>query len=163
MNKIQVNGNAPERAVFYTALYHSLLLPRVASDVDGSYPEFGGSGKIVKEGFTYYDDYSIWDTFRAVHPLILLLDPKRETDMIKSLLEKGREGGFLPIYPAWGSYTSEMIGDHADAIIVDAYAKGLRDFDADLAYKEMRKNAMELPADPALYEDGRGGERSSLT
>jgi predicted alpha-1,2-mannosidase len=156
LGAIQIAGNAPERRVFYTALYHSLLLPRTFSDVDGAYPRFAGGGKIeTAQGFTYYDDYSIWDTFRALHPLLTILDPKREGDMVQSLVSDGTQGGFLPIYPAWNSYTSEMIGDHADAIIVDAYTKGIRNFDVQQAYRLMRRNATESPSQED-YVDGRG-------
>jgi predicted alpha-1,2-mannosidase len=156
LGAVQIAGDAPQRRIFYTALYHSLLLPRTFSDVDGAYPGFAGGGTIeTAQGFTYYDDYSIWDTFRALHPLLTILDPKREGDMVQSLVAAGTQGGFLPIYPAWNSYTSEMIGDHADAIIVDAYAKGIRNFDVQQAYRLMRRNAMESPPQ-AAYEDGRG-------
>ena len=75
--------------------------------------------------------------------------------MVKSLIAKGQQGGFLPIYPAWNSFTSEMIGDHANAVIVDAYAKGIRGFDVLEAYRLMRKNATEHPS-PAEYSDGKG-------
>jgi predicted alpha-1,2-mannosidase len=157
LGRVEVGGKAPERATFYTALYHASLEPSVFSDASGTYPQFA-SGTPVKraEGFTYYCNFSIWDTFRAVHPLLTILDPDRETDMVKSLIRKGEEGGFLPIFPAWNSYTSEMVGDHADAIIADAYVKGIRGFDVQEAYRLMRKNAMEEPADIALYRDGRG-------
>jgi predicted alpha-1,2-mannosidase len=156
LGAIQIAGQAPQRRIFYTALFHSLLLPRTFSDVDGAYPSFGGSGKIeYARGFTYYSDYSIWDTFRALHPLLTILDPNRAGDMVESLVSAGTQGGFLPIYPAWNSYTSEMIGDHADAIIVDAYTKGIRNFDARQAYRLMRRNATESPSQ-ADYIDGRG-------
>ena len=162
LNRVQIEADLEHRQIFYTALYHSLLLPRVFSDVDGSYPGFAGEGRIeTAKGFTYYMDFSLWDTFRAVHPLFTILEPARELDMVKSLLAMGEQGGFLPIYPAWNSYTSEMIGDHADAVIVDAYVKGIRGFDAKEAYRLMRKNAMELPATQDLYLDGRG--RRALT
>jgi predicted alpha-1,2-mannosidase len=152
-----VGGDSAKARIFYTALYHSMLLPRVFSDVSGTYPGFANEGRVeTAKDFTYYCDYSLWDTFRAVHPLLTILDPPRELDMVKSLIAKGEQGGFLPIYPAWNSYTSEMIGDHAGAVIVDAYAKGIRDFDIHEAYRLMRKNATELPATHALYVDGRG-------
>jgi len=157
LGRVQIPSAAPECSVFYTALYHSMLLPRVFSDVDGSYPGFANEGRTeIAKGFTYYDDYSIWDTFRALHPLLTLLEPERETQMVQSLIAKGEQGGFLPIFPAWNSYTSEMIGDHAVAVIGDAYVKGLRGFDIEAAYRLMRKNATEMPATHAQYVDGRG-------
>jgi predicted alpha-1,2-mannosidase len=158
LEKIQIQEpDAAKRHVFYSALYHSMLLPRESSDVSGTYPGFAGEGKTeIAKGFTYYDDYSLWDTFRAVHPLFTVIEPERELDMVKSLIAKGEQGGFLPIYPAWNSYTSEMIGDHAVTVIGDAYAKGIRGFDIEEAYRLMRKNAMEQPASFADYADGRG-------
>ena len=157
LDKIEIAGDSPARKVFYTALYHAMLLPRIFSDVSGHYPSFGGGATIeTAKDYTYYCDYSLWDTFRAVHPLFTLIDPGRNADMVRSLVEKGKQGGFLPIFPAWNSYTSEMVGDHAGAVIVDAYEKGIRGFDEKEAYRLMRKNALQLPADAALYRDGRG-------
>lgn len=146
-----------QKSIFYTAMFHSMLLPRISSDLDGSYPKFGGGGEVEHaQGFTYYDDYSIWDTFRAVHPLFTLFDPARERDMVLSLLAKGEQGQFLPIFPAWNSYTSEMVGDHADAILADAYAKGIREFDAQKAFELMLHNASASPPTQQEYLDGRG-------
>ena len=156
LGSIQVGGQSRDRRIFYTALYHSMLLPRIFSDRSGTYPRFGGGQAIEHaDDFTFYTDFSIWDTFRAVHPLLVLLDPGRERDMVRSLLAMGEQGGFLPIYPAWNSYTAEMVGDHAGAIITDAYVKGVRGFDAEEALRLMRKNATETPPD-AAYRDGRG-------
>lgn len=149
--------SAANRQIFYTALYHSFQLPRVFSDLSGTYPSFaGGTQTETAKNFTYYDDFSIWDTFRAVHPLFTLVEPERSLDMVKSLIVKGEQGGFLPIFPAWNSYTSEMVGDHADAVITDAYVKGIRGFDVAAAYRLMHKNATELPENRADYLDGRG-------
>jgi predicted alpha-1,2-mannosidase len=157
LGRIQIPENASQSSIFYTALYHSMLLPRVFSDASGTYPGFAAEGHTeTAKGFTYYEDYSLWDTFRAVHPLFTLLDPSRELDMVKSLIAKGEQGGFLPIYPAWNSYTSEMVGDHAIAVIGDAYVKGIRGFDAEEAYRLMKRNATELPPTHDLYLDGRG-------
>lgn len=156
LSKIQVTAPVNDQKVLYTALYHMMLLPRIASDVDGEHPKFGGVGVATTEnGRTYYDDYSIWDTFRAVHPLYTILNPKLESDLVQSLIDKGEEGGWLPIFPAWSSYTSEMDGDHGVAIIGDTWLKGVRGFDMDKAYALMRKNATEM-APPAEYADGRG-------
>ena len=157
LDAIRVNGTSPDRVIFYTALYHSMLLPRIFSDVSGTYPRFAGGQEIEKAvNFTYYCDFSLWDTFRALHPLFTIVQPGRDGEMVRSLVEMGKQGGFLPIYPAWNSYTSEMVGDHATAVIADAYVKGIGGFDIRQAYELMRKNAMEIPSDVALYNDGRG-------
>lgn len=157
LGKIEVKGAALDRRVFYTALYHASQLPRVFSDADGSYPRFADGQTIeTAKGFNYYDDYSAWDTFRALHPLLTIIDVKRAADMAQSIIVKGQQGGFLPIFPAWNSYTSEMVGDHAGVIVADAYLKGIRGFDIDEAYRLMRKNATELPASRDEYVDGKG-------
>lgn len=154
---IAVRDEIPAKTVFYTAMYHALLHPRTYSDVDGSYPEFAGGAKVEHaDGFTYYDDFSMWDIFRAQLPMLTILDPKRDVDMVRSLMAKADQGGFLPIFPAWNSYTSEMVGDHSAMAIIDAYTKGLGGFDAEHAYAMIRKNAMELSKDPAEYRDGKG-------
>ena len=161
LSKIQLTRNSPDRRVFYTALYHSMLLPRIVSDRDGAYPRFAsgmtpGPKTEVAKDFVYYDDYSVWDTFRAVHPLFTMIDAGRDRDMVKSLIAKGEQGGFLPIFPAWSSYTTEMTGDHVSAIVTDAYVKGIRGFDAEEAFQLMKKNATESPATQELYRLGQG-------
>ena len=150
-------GTATQRRMLYTALYHAMLLPRTFSDASGSYPSFGG-GVVTRKstGFSYYDDFSLWDTFRAVHPLLTLIAPDRSRDMVRSMLAKAEQGGWLPIFPAWNSYTSAMIGDHAVTMIADAHLKGIRGYDEERMYAFMRKNAMEKPTDPAEYADGKG-------
>ena len=149
--------SAARRRIFYTALYHAYLTPRTLSDGSGTYPGFAGEGRTeTARGFTYYCDFSLWDTFRSLHPLLTIIDPARTRDMVQSLIAKGMEGGWLPMYPAWNSYTQEMIGDHATAVIADAYLKGIRNFDVAEAYRLMRRNAMETPATREEYVDGRG-------
>lgn len=158
LNRIEVSGGtSAQQSIFYTALYHASLAPRIVSDADGTYNGFAQESKLhhTPPGSFYYDDFSLWDTFRALHPLLTILDPSREEQMVQSLIEKGEEGGFLPIFPTWNSYTSEMIGDHAVSVIVDAYVKGLRHFDVNTAYRLILKNATTTP-DEAAYKDGRG-------
>lgn len=155
LGRITVTGPESDRRVFYTAMYHAMQLPRVMSDVSGTRPKFA-DGRPVQGTGDYYDDFSAWDTFRAIHPLLTITDPERDAAMVRSLILKGEEGGFLPIFPAWNSYTSEMIGDHTTAIIGDAYLKGIRGFDINRAYALMRRNAFELPKTVQEYKDGRG-------
>jgi predicted alpha-1,2-mannosidase len=157
LNKIQVRGGTEdERMKFFTALYHCMQLPRIASDTDGSYAGFAGDTLIHKaEGFDYYDDFSMWDTYRALHPLLAIIEPARTNDMVRSLILKAEQGGWMPIFPAWASYTAAMIGDHASTMIADSYLKGIRDFDTEKAYRYMRQNAFESPSDEE-YRDGKG-------
>ncbi len=158
LRKIEVKGQSEDdKKLFYTALYHAELLPRVFNDEDGSYPEFGGTGKIARvKGQDYYDDFSMWDTYRAVHPLLTLIEPEASEHMVKSLLLKADQGGWLPIFPCWNNYTAAMIGDHATAMIGDALMKGIAADEAERAYTIMRKNAFEPNADAASYKDGKG-------
>jgi len=156
LSSIEVRDGIPATDVFYTALYHAMLHPRTFSDVDGRYPRFAGKGEVEHaNGFVYYDDFSMWDTFRAQHPMLTIIDPSLEVDMVRSLILKGSQAGYLPIFPAWNSYTSEMVGDHAAVTIIDAYRKGLRGFDIDEAYRLMRRNATTIPT-PEEAVDGKG-------
>ncbi|MCM1491456.1 MAG: GH92 family glycosyl hydrolase [Muribaculum sp.] len=159
LGKVEVEGGSEDdKAKFYGSLYRASILPRVVSDVDGSYVAFADSGEIMKmdEGRDYYDDFSMWDTYRAEHPLITILDPKRSADMMYSLVLKARQGGWMPIFPCWGSYTAAMIGDHCAAAIADAVAKGVTDFPVEEAYSYLRRNAFEMPASRQEYVDGKG-------
>lgn len=150
------NREAKEK--FYSALYRASFLPRTFNDADGRYPSFA-TGTPVRQlpaGRTYYEDYSMWDTYRALHPLVNLLTPGRAGDMMQSLVWKYEQGGWLPIFPCWNSYTAAMIGDHCIATLADAYCKGIRKFDINKAYEAMRKNAFQSPADVREYRDGMG-------
>ncbi len=156
LGRIEVTAPETDRRVFYTALYHAFQVPRVMTDVSGMRPRFASGDPVRSVGHQYYDDFSMWDIFRAQLPLLSILDPKLEGEMIESLVEKGNEGGWLPIFPMWNSYTSEMVGDHADAVIADAYMKGIRNFDVPAAYRLMRHNAFDQPATFAEYQEGHG-------
>lgn len=144
--------------VFYTAMYHASFLPHEFSDVDGRYPSFGGGTKIMRmpNGKKYYDDFSAWDTYRALHPLLNILAPSKASDMMQSLVLKYEQGGWMPIFPCWNSYTAAMIGDHCASLLADAYIKGIRGFDIEKAYEGMRKNAFESPATYEEYANGMG-------
>lgn len=159
LGMIKVEGATPdEQTKFYSALYRASMLPRTFNDVDGRYPRFG-SGNIIETvapGHTYYDDYSMWDTYRALHPLLNIITPDASADMMQSLVTKYEQGGWLPIFPCWNSYTSAMIGDHCIAAIADAYVKGIRGFDIGKAYEGMRKNAFTTPASFDDYRNGMG-------
>jgi predicted alpha-1,2-mannosidase len=133
LNKIQVKGGTPEQqTIFSTALYHSSICPNLASDVDGRYRSM--DQKILQDSdFTNYTVFSLWDTFRAQHPLYTIIDPELDQAWIRALLRKHQEGGILPMWDLASNYTGCMIGYHAVPVIVDAYVKGLRDYDTILA------------------------------
>lgn len=157
LGKMTVKGSQEDKVLFYSTLYRSKLTPRLFSDADGSYPTFASGQPIQKaEGFDYYDDFSVWDTFRAAMPLHILLEPDKVASMMQSLTKKAEQGGWIPIFPLWNSYTAAMIGDHVLSVMADAYAKGVRGFDVTTAYKYLRKNAFEPNTDPKSYAAGQG-------
>lgn len=158
LGRITVEGGSDtDRRKFYGSLYRASLLPRVVNDVDGSYAGFAGSGiKKLDPGEEYYDDFSMWDTYRALHPLITLIEPERSGRMMQSLVTKAEQGGWMPIFPCWDSYTAAMIGDHCAAAIADAAVKGVDNFDLETAYEYLRQNAFESPATFEEYADGMG-------
>ncbi len=147
-----------QKEEFYGALYRSSFLPRTMNDVDGRYPSFatGTPIRTTQEGRTYYDDYSMWDTYRALHPLLCILHPTQAGDMMQSLVDKYTQGGWLPIFPCWNSYTAAMIGDHCIAALGDAYIKGVRNFDIATALEGMKQNAFRSPATAEEYANGMG-------
>ena len=151
-----------DKRIFYTAFYHAMQHPRLYNDVDGNYPPFSGKGGLKNSGSrNYYDDFSMWDIYRAQLPLFELLDTGKTNDFVQSIILKGQQGGWLPIFPCWNSYTAAMIGDHGTAFIASAYNKGIRNYDVAAAYTLMRKNAFETPADFTEYKNGMG--RRALT
>ncbi len=145
-----------KKKIFYTAMYHAQQHPRLFNDIDGSYPQFAGDYQVKKitKG-NYYDDFSMWDIYRAQLPLVELLQPKLANSFANSLILKGSQGGWLPIFPCWNSYTAAMIGDHSTAFLASAYNKGIRDYDVKEAYRLMRQNAFEMP-DSTDYLNGKG-------
>lgn len=147
-----------EKSKFYGALYRASFLPRTFNDVDGRYPSFarGKPFLTIEKARNYYDDFSTWDTYRALHPFLNIISHKKSGDMINSLVLKYEQGGWLPIFPCWNSYTAAMIGDHSISVIGDAYMKGIRSFDINKAYEGMRKNAFQTPASVEEYKNGMG-------
>jgi predicted alpha-1,2-mannosidase len=137
LGKINVKGgSADERTIFYTSLYHAAISPYTFSDVDGRYR--GMDQKIHQSnGKTIYTVFSLWDTFRAYHPLKTITDPERDEEFITSLLTKYDQGGTLPMWELVANYTGTMIGYHSVPVIVDAYFKGIIDFDVEKAYVAM--------------------------
>lgn len=132
-----------KKTIFYTALYHAMLLPWIISDADGNYR--GRDGQIHRtSGENEYGEFSPWDTYRTLHPLLCLLFPKRQHDMILSMLDVYKQTGHLP--------TDPMTGNHAIPVIVDSWLKGIRGIDSSLAFAAMRKDLMEAPFEQADRE-----------
>lgn len=127
-------GTVDQQAIFYTALYHCFIHPSIASDADGRY--LGRDFTVHQtDGFNYYTVFSLWDTFRALHPLCNLVQRERNLDFIKTFLAQYQQSGRLPMWELSSNETNCMIGYHSVSVIADAYAKGIRGFDLDLAIK----------------------------
>lgn len=142
LSKIEVTTPDKDKLkVFYTSLYHTMIQPNVAMDVDGSYR--GRDNKIHKaEGFTYYSVFSLWDTFRAAHPLYTIIDQKRTSDFINTFLAQYEQGGRLPVWELASNETDCMIGYHAVSVIADAMVKGIKGFDYEKAFEAGKHSAM---------------------
>ena len=141
LSRLEVEGGTEaQRTVFYTALYHTLLQPYLFQDADGRY--LGMDRQVQRaEGYTRYTVFSLWDTFRAAHPLYALIERARSADFVRTFLAMYRESGRLPVWELWGNETDCMIGYHAVPVIVDAWVKGIRAFDPDLALQAMKAAA----------------------
>lgn len=137
-----VGGTESQRTIFYTALYRSLGRMTDITE-DGRY--FSGYDHAVHDaqGHDFYIDDGLWDTYRSLHPLQLLLEPHQQEDMIRSYIRMYEQSGWMPSFPSAAGEQAVMIGHHASSFILDAYQKGDRDFDAGQAYAAMRKNATE--------------------
>jgi predicted alpha-1,2-mannosidase len=137
LSRIIVKGSSDDDIkTFYTALYHTMIHPNIYQDVDGKYR---GTDLHIhdSEQFTNYTVFSLWDTYRATHPLFTIIQQKRTLDFIKTFLDMYQKGGKLPMWELASNYTGCMIGYHSVPPIVDAYLKGIRDFDTDLALEAM--------------------------
>ena len=142
LSKIEVTSNDKDKlAIFYTALYHTMMQPNIAQDIDGKYR--GRDNKIhTAEGFDYYTVFSLWDTFRAAHPLYTLIDKKRTSDYINTFLKQYEQGGRLPVWELASNETDCMIGYHSVSVIADAMVKGIKGFDYEKAYEASKASAM---------------------
>ncbi len=144
------SSNADDMAIFYTALYHSSLSPNTFIDVDGRY--FGQDQKI-HTGAENYTVYSLWDTYRAQHPLLSIIAPEFNDKLAANLVQKYIEGGCLPKWDLWSNYTGTMTGYHAVSMIAEAYLKGARGFDAEKAFEACVHSSGYHPID-AEFIDG---------
>jgi len=142
LSKIEVTSNDKDKlAIFYTALYHTMMQPNISQDLDGKYR--GRDNKIhVAEGFDYYTVFSLWDTFRGAHPLYTLIDKKRTADYINTFIKQYEQGGRLPVWELASNETDCMIGYHSVSVIADAMAKGIKGFDYEKAFEASKASAM---------------------
>ncbi|MCC7521878.1 MAG: GH92 family glycosyl hydrolase [Flavobacteriaceae bacterium] len=142
LSKIEVTSNDLNKlSIFYTALYHTMMQPNIASDLDGKYR---GRDQMIHENstFDYYTVFSLWDTFRATHPLYTLIDHKRTSDYINTFIKQHEQGGRLPVWELSSNETDCMIGYHAVSVIADAMAKNIKGFDYEKAFNASKHSAM---------------------
>jgi predicted alpha-1,2-mannosidase len=163
LSKINVEGKEQDKVIFYSALYHSMIAPNIFSDVDGRYRKMvrkdsiqheSGIGQL-KEDENHYTIFSLWDTYRATHPLYTIIDEKRTNEFIRTFLRQYQDGGQLPVWELSSNYTGCMIGYHSVPVISDAYVKGIVDWDANLALEAMQHSATSPHLGlPSLIEKG---------
>ena len=137
---------------FYTSLYHTMIAPNLYQDVDGRYRGMDLKIHQTKE-FDYYTVFSLWDTYRAAHPLYTLIEQDRTNDFINTFLAKYDEGGIMPIWDLSANYTGCMIGYHAVPVIADAYLKGIRNYDTQKAFEAMKYSAFQDKLGLKSYKD----------
>ncbi|MCG8474893.1 MAG: GH92 family glycosyl hydrolase [Cytophagales bacterium] len=143
LSRIEAKSSGQENLnTFYTALYHSMVSPYILNDVDGKYRGMDGKIHQTEKGNTHYTVFSLWDTFRALHPLFTLTEPETNAQLVKSLLSKFDQFGILPIWELHNNETNCMIGYHAIPVIADAILKGQVKLDKEHAYRAMKTSAM---------------------
>lgn len=142
LSKIEVTSTDKDKlAIFYTALYHTMMQPNIAEDLDGKYR--GRDNKIhVADTFDYYTVFSLWDTFRGAHPLYTLIDKKRTADYINTFIKQYEQGGRLPVWELASNETDCMIGYHSVSVMADAMVKGIKGFDYEKAFEAAKHSAM---------------------
>ncbi|MFI3262355.1 MAG: GH92 family glycosyl hydrolase [Rikenellaceae bacterium] len=134
LSKIELEGkNEADKRAFYTALYHTAFAPQTFNDVTGDYR--GADGKLYNSPSTVYTVYSLWDTYRAAHPLLTITAPERVGEIVNNLVEIAEQQGKVPVWHLMGSENNCMVGFHSIPVIVDAYLKGFEGFDAERAFK----------------------------
>ena len=153
LSKVSVSGTKEQKTNFYTSLYHLYIQPNDIADIDGKYRGANDSIFVSSTGY-YYSTFSLWDTYRAAHPLYTLLVPERAGDMVESMIAHKEAKGFLPIWTLWGKENYCMIGNHAVPVIVDAYLKGLITSDPERAYAAIKESLTlsQLNSDWEVYD-----------
>lgn len=146
-------GTEDDKTIFYTALYHTLIHPNIINDVNGQYPEMESYNVLEVNDANRYTVFSLWDTYRNYHPLMALLYPEQQMDMLRSMVDMYKESGWMPKWELLSKETHVMEGDPAIPVIVDSYLRGLTDFDVEAAYEGMRKSATIKGSENKLRPD----------
>ncbi len=142
LSKIDVEGSDVDKTIFYTGLYHTMIQPNVMSDVDGRYIDTNFETKRMPAGKKYYSTFSLWDTFRAAHPLYNLISPSIAADFVNAMVLHQQTYGYLPIWDLWGQDNYCMIGNHAIPVLSRAILTDIQGIDKEAAYKAMKESSM---------------------
>jgi len=150
--KIQIQSNdSVQKTIFYTSLYHTMIAPALFSDSNGEFK--GVKGDVQKaSGYKRYTVFSLWDTYRALHPLFTLTQQSRVNDMVKTMLDHYKQTGLLPVWELEGNETFCMVGNHSIPVIAEAILKGIGDFDQQLAFEAMKTTSMFDRDGMVLYD-----------
>jgi predicted alpha-1,2-mannosidase len=149
LSRIEVKSESKDdKTIFYTALYHILLHPNILQDVNGDFPKMGSYETSNSGDKNRYTVFSLWDTYRNVHPFLSLVYPELQLDMVNSMLDMSKETGWLPKWELLSMETNVMVGDPAIPVIADTYLRGLKEFDFDYAYEIARKGATTQENNP---------------
>jgi len=144
LSRVKVSGDEEKKTLFYTALYHTLIHPNIIQDSNGDYPLMAQSGIGNTKGKNRYSVYSLWDTNRNLHPLLSLLYPEIQSEMVNTMVDMAKESGWLPKWELLAMETEVMVGDPATPVIADTYLRGIKDFDVDAAYLFAKKAALTV-------------------
>ena len=142
LSRIEIEAPQKQKEIFYTCMYRLFIQPNNITDVDGKYRGADDSIRVAEHN-EYYSTLSLWDTYRAAHPLYTIIAPERVNGFIRTLIAHSKAAGFLPIWAAWGKDNYCMIGNHAIPVIVDAYNKGFSGFNAKEALDEMIRSTSQ--------------------
>lgn len=150
--RIRIESNdSIQKTIFYTSLYHTMVAPALFSDSNGEFKGVKGD-KQKAEGYNRYTVFSLWDTYRALHPLFTLTQQARVNDMVKSMLDNYKQTGILPVWELEGNETFCMVGNHSIPVIAEAILKGIGDFDHQLAFEAMKATSMNDRDGMGLYD-----------
>ncbi len=153
LNVIDVTGGTPQqKTVFYTALYHSLLIPSIFNDADGRYVGFDGKIHQVAAGHNIYDNYSGWDIYRSEMPLVALIAPRRMADIAQSIVLMYQQGGWIGRWPQVNQYTNVMAGSPLSIVLATAWLDGIHNFDMKAGWEGMYKDATQEPPPGSSYQ-----------
>ncbi|MBK9390750.1 MAG: GH92 family glycosyl hydrolase [Bacteroidetes bacterium] len=152
LSKILITSDdQDQKKIFYTSLYHTMVAPALFSDLNGQFK--GLNGDVQKaEGYKRYTVFSLWDTYRALHPLFTITDPGRVNDMVKSMLDHYKQCGILPVWELEGNETFCMVGNHSISVIAEAIMKNIGDFDKELAFEAMKATSFNDRDGMGLYD-----------